>query len=278
MQSNLTGTLRRASRKTKAVIAAGVIVIGGAIGSTVAFTGAGAATTTPGAVTPVGTSEFTVCAKDSNGDPVRIYAKKAGCSAGYHANRWEAQGTPGTPGKDGKDGTNGTNGTDGKNAIESLTQIPATTTPVTLHNVGGSIRAGVTDLGATVLPDAGAYDVKVLATFFRKVNTSSNPEWANKQTYGTLVVWTGNSINADFSNDTTVGGVLIPKVNSTTLTIDPSANLSATITTTAPDTPVHVGVFAYDDDSSSTGTTGQPGEGTFSAALQSASFEQLNVG
>lgn len=261
MHVNIRAAISGASRTTKTVVAVAIGAVVAA-GGTIA---AGAATAHPGAVTPVGTSEFTMCAKDSNNVPVRIYNKNAGCSSGYHKLTWEAQGTPG------KDGANGA---DGRNAIESLTKIPASATPVTLHNVGGSIRSGVTDLGATALETPGTYDIKVLATFFRKVNTSSNPEWASKQTYGTLVVWTGDSINADFSNDTTVGGVLIPKVNSTTLTIDPTADMSATITTTTPDEPVHVGVFAYNDDSSSTGT----GEGVFSAALQAASFEELNVG
>ena len=188
-------------------------------------------------------------------------------------------GATGPQGDTGATGPQGPAGTDGKNAIESLTSFPAADigTPVTLHNVGGSIRAGVTDLGSVTL-DAGTYDAKVLATFYRKVNTSSAPEWQTKETYGTLVLWTGDTINADFSNDTTQGGVLIPKVQSSTLTIDPGAGIDATIKIAADNTPVHVGVFAYNDDSSSTGTAGQPGEGTFSAVLQAASFEQLNVG
>lgn len=264
---NIRNSRGRISRKITAIAAGTVIAVVGGVGALTYEQSAGAAQTVASSVVHPGTStsptgEYTICAKDSNNVPVRVYSKSAGCSTGYHAVKWDG----------------GKKGDKGDPAIVSLTKIPATTTPVVLHNVGGSIRTGVTDLGATVLPDAGTYDVKALATFFRKVNTSSNPEWASKQTYGTLVLWTGDSINADFSNDTTVGGILIPKVNSTTLTIDPTADMSATITTDAPDTPVHMGVFAYNDDSSSTGTTGQPGEGVFSAALQSASFEELNVG
>jgi len=248
--------LKKIGKRGGVIIAASAVAI--AVGGY-----ALAATAHPNAVTPAGTSEFTVCAKNSNNVPVRIYNKNAGCSTGYHKLTWEAQGQKGDPGKD---------------AIQSLTAFPAGTlnTPVVLSHVGGSIRTGVTDLGNVTL-NAGTYDAKVLSTFYRKVNTSSDPAFTNIETYGTLVIWTGPAILPDFSNDTTLGGVLIPKVNSTTLTIDPGANLDATIKIAADNTPVHVGVFAYNDNSGSAGTTGQPGAGDFSAVLQSATFALLNV-
>jgi hypothetical protein len=284
---------------------AGIIVlaVGATVGGSVSVAGAAstsspAATVKPAQVTPPGTQEFTACTRIDDRNPVKLYAGRASCvGSAYETDRWGAQGPKGDTGPAGPQGAKGDTGpagpvgpagpkgdtgpagADGQDAIESLTSFPAASlnTPVGLHNVGGSIRTGVTDLGHVTL-NAGTYDAKVLATFYRKVNTSSLPEWVSKQTYGTLVVWTGPAILSDFSNDTTLGGVLIPKVNSTTLTIDPGADFDATIKIAADATEVHVGVFAYNDDSSSTGTTGQPGEGTFSAVVQSATFEKLNIG
>jgi len=237
--------------KIKAIGSLAALAVVGA-GTTIGLSGAANATAKPATVAPPASSNYTVCAKDDNNVPVRIYNAVAGCSTGYHAVRWSTA-QPKT----------------------QVNSIPAAG-PTVLTNVGGSIRTGVTKLGSTTL-DAGTYDAKVLATFFRKANTSSDPAFANIQTYGTLVVWTGDSIAPDFSNDLTVGGVLIPKVNSTTLTIDPTANLDSQLQIPADGTQVNVGVFAYDDNSGSEGTTGQPGAGDFSAALQSATFTKLNV-
>lgn len=238
------------------VITAGAI-IGGAMAAG-ASTGnstpaASSSVAKPGAVTPPGSTQDTICAKNSNNVPVRIYPNPAGCSAGYHEVRWYS-------------------------GLDQITSFPASAlnTPTVLHNVGGSIRTGVTDLGRVTL-NKGTYDAKIMATFFRKVNTSSDPAFANIQTYGTLVMWQGPAILPDFSNDLTAGGILIPKVNSTTLTVDPTGQIDQTFQVANNNTEIHVGVFAYDDNSGSEGTTGQPGEGDFSAALQSATFELKNV-
>ena len=242
------------SKKAVFTTVASLAILGAVIGTSVVADAQSrpAAKATPAAAAPVAPGNYTVCAKDDNNVPVRIYSSIAGCSTGYHAVRWST--------------------VQPKDQVVSMAPVG----PTVLHNVGGSIRTGVTDLGSVTL-DAGTYNAQVLATFFRKVNTSTDPAFANIQTYGTLVVWTGDAIQPDFSNDLTVGGVLIPKVNSTTLTIDPSANLVSTLKIADDGTPVHIGVFAYDDNSGSEGTTGQPGEGDFSAALQSATFTKLNV-
>lgn len=193
-----------------------------------------------------------------------------------------APGAEGAKGDTGAKGDKGDTGAAGQNAIAAICQLSADKldTPVVLHNVGGSIRAGVTDLGAASCA-AGTYDARVLGTLFRKVNTSQDAESGGVpfETYGTLVVWTGDEgIDADFGNVVgTMGGVLIPRVNSATLTVDPGVQLDNQFTLPT-DTDVHVGVFAYNDDSGSFGTTGQPGAGDFSAVLQGAAFEKLTVG
>jgi hypothetical protein len=253
---NIRAALGGVSRKAKATAVAGTLVIAAGIGGFAYTEAAGAApqhpaasVAKPGAVTPAGSTQDTICAKDSNNVPVRAYPFLAGCAKGYHPVRWYS-------------------------GLDQITSFPAAdlNTQTVLHNIGGSIRTGATDLGSVTL-NKGVYDAKVLATFYRKVNTSSDPEWAGKQTYMTLVVVVGDSINPDFSNDYTAGGILLPIVHSTTLTVDPTGQIDQTISIPANNTPVHVMAFGYNDDSSSTGTAGQPGAGDISALLQTATFE-----
>ena len=99
--------------------------------------------------------------------------------------------------------------------------------------------------------------------------------FAGKQVYGTMVLVVGDSIAPDFGNDVTDGGHLIPQAKSDTLTIDPTTQLSTFLTIPAGGSDVHGMFFAYDDDSSSTGTTGQPGAGAVHAAIQSAQFRNV---
>lgn len=153
----------------------------------------------------------------------------------------------------------------------TVSSIPAA--PVTLHNVGGSIRTGATDAGSVHLA-AGTYDARVLGNF-TGLNNTDDTAFAGKQVYGTMVLVIGDAINTDFSNDITDGGHLIPQAASQTLTIDPTTQLSTFVTIPAGGSDVHVMFFAYDDDSSSTGTTGQPGADAIHAAIQSAQFRNV---
>lgn len=136
----------------------------------------------------------------------------------------------------------------------------------TLTTVGGSIRSGATDFGSVTLP-AGTYDTRVIGGF---TGFNNSDTWlpANVFLTGTLVVVKGATIAADFSNDVTAGGVLIPKSNSATLTQDPTVAISTFLVLAAP-TDVHVKLFAYASDSSSTGS------GHVQANVQSAQFRKV---
>ncbi|HEX3647017.1 MAG TPA: hypothetical protein VHV49_01240 [Pseudonocardiaceae bacterium] len=160
----------------------------------------------------------------------------------------------------------------------TVSNIPASTQPIALHNVGGTIvnadpTKGATDAGSVRLA-AGTYDMRVLGNFIG-LNNNDDSAFAGIQTFGTMVVWTGDTIAPDFGNVlATGGGVLIPKANSATLTIDPTDSLSQFVTLSAA-ADVHVGFFAYDDNSGSAGTTGQPGAGAVTAVIQSAVFRSV---
>jgi hypothetical protein len=143
---------------------------------------------------------------------------------------------------------------------------------VTLGHVGGSIRTGATDAGSVQLP-AGTYDTRVLGNFFG-LNNADDAAFAGHQLFGTMVLVKGDAIAPDFSHDITDGGHLIDQANSATLTVDPTTQVSTFLTLAAP-TAVHVEFFAALDDSSSTGTTGQPGAGAVTATIQSAQFRSV---
>lgn len=146
----------------------------------------------------------------------------------------------------------------------TLYTIPASTH--TLATVGGSIRTGATDFGSVTLP-AGTYDTRVIGGF---TGFNNNDTWEPSNIFltGTLVVVKGATIASDFSNDVTAGGVIIPKSNSTTLTQDPTVAISTFLVLAAP-TNVHLKMFAYASDSSSTGS------GHVSANIQSAQFRSV---
>jgi hypothetical protein len=140
----------------------------------------------------------------------------------------------------------------------------------TLTQVGGSIRAaspaGATDFGSVTLP-AGTYDARVIGGF---TGFNNNDTWLPTGVFltGTMTVVKGATINADFTNNVTAGGVLIPKSDSTTLTQDPTLSIS-TFLVLDTETEVHVKLFAYASNS------GTAGSGQVKANVQSAQFRKV---
>ncbi|MFF5078219.1 hypothetical protein ACFY36_14300 [Actinoplanes sp. NPDC000266] len=136
----------------------------------------------------------------------------------------------------------------------------------TLTNVGGSIRAGATDFGSVNLP-AGTYDARVIGGF---TGFNNNDTWLPQGVFltGTMTVVKGATINSDFTNNVTAGGVMIPKSDSATLTQDPTLSISTFLVLDAP-TEVHVKLFAYASNS------GTAGSGQVKANVQSAQFRKV---
>jgi hypothetical protein len=136
----------------------------------------------------------------------------------------------------------------------------------TLAQVGGSIRAGATDFGSVNLP-AGTYDARVIGGF---TGFNNNDTWLPSGVFltGTMTVVKGATINSDFTNNITAGGVMIPKSDSTTLTQDPTLAISTFLVLDAP-TEVHVKLFAYASNS------GTAGSGQVKANVQSAQFRKV---
>jgi hypothetical protein len=134
-------------------------------------------------------------------------------------------------------------------------------------DVGGSIRTRATDFGSVSLA-AGTYDTRVIAGWTGLNN--GNKDCTTDATFltGTLVVVKGDSIAADFSNDVTAGGVIVPESNSETLTQDPTAAINTYLTLTET-TNVHVQLFAYASDSS------QSCSGVLKGNVQSAQFVKV---
>lgn len=134
-------------------------------------------------------------------------------------------------------------------------------------DVGGSIRSRATDFGSVTLP-AGTWDARVLGGW-TGLNNVNNTVASGVSLTGTMVLVKGDTIAADFSNDVTAGGVVIPRSSSNTLTQDPTASISTILVLDAP-TEVHVKMFAYASDSS------QAGSGELEANLQGAQFVKLS--
>jgi len=140
----------------------------------------------------------------------------------------------------------------------------------TLTQVGGSIRAaspaGATDFGSVNLP-AGTYDARVIGGF---TGFNNNDTWLPSGVFltGTMTVVKGATINSDFTNNVTAGGVMIPKSDSTTLTQDPTLAISTFLILDAP-TEVHIKLFAYASNS------GTAGSGQVKANVQSAQFRKV---
>lgn len=147
---------------------------------------------------------------------------------------------------------------------ETMYTIPASNG--TLANVGGSIRTRATDFGSVTLP-AGTYDTRVIGGF---TGFNTNDTWLPSGIFltGTLTVVKGNEINSTFTNNVTAGGTVIPKSNSTTLTQDPTLSISTFLVLTEA-TSVHIKMFAYASDSSTTGS------GQVKANVQSAQFRKV---
>ncbi|WP_433379992.1 hypothetical protein ACQPZX_14480 [Actinoplanes sp. CA-142083] len=136
----------------------------------------------------------------------------------------------------------------------------------TLTQVGGSIRAGATDFGSVNLP-AGTYDARVIGGF---TGFNNNDTWLPSGVFltGTMTVVKGATINSDFTNNVTAGGVMIPKSDSATLTQDPTLAISTFLVLDAP-TEVHIKMFAYASNS------GTAGSGQVKANVQSAQFRKV---
>lgn len=150
----------------------------------------------------------------------------------------------------------------------ACTPTLSTITPSTrtLTNVGGSIRTRATDFGSVTLP-AGTYDTRVIGGF-TGLNNNDTYLPAGVFLTGTLTVVKGATINSDFTNNVTAGGVIIPKSNSSTLTQDPTLAISTFLVLTST-TDVHVQLFAYASDS------GTAGSGQLKANVQSAQFRKV---
>lgn len=146
----------------------------------------------------------------------------------------------------------------------ALVSIPKSTK--TLTNVGGSIRTGATDFGSITLP-RGVYDTRVIGGFTGLNNTDT---WLPSGVFltGTLIVVKGDTIDADFGNDVTAGGVILPKSDSATLTQDPTVEVSTFLVLNTA-TRVHVQLFAYASNS------GTAGSGQVKANVQSAQFRRV---
>jgi hypothetical protein len=171
------------------------------------------------------------------------------------------------------------------------TLIRATTVPtevngaVTLTQIGGTIRTGVTKLTNAVTLQPGSYQVTASGVFGRDAHTGVQGATGVPNTYGTLVIW------EDLNNDGLYDWSATPSENAgtaqtgaiprmaidTTSTIEASADLTSVITVTQPDTTVYLGGFGYNDDTSGYGTTPGPGAGDFSV-VPSMTIQKLNVG
>lgn len=146
----------------------------------------------------------------------------------------------------------------------TVASIPAATK--TLTHVGGSIRTGATDFGHITLA-AGTYDARVIGGW-TGLNNLNNTVPDGVSLTGTMVVVKGDTINADFTNDVTAGGIAIPRSTSDTLTQDPTAAISTFLVLTE-STEVHVQLFAYASNS------GTAGSGEVKANVQSAQFRRV---
>lgn len=162
------------------------------------------------------------------------------------------------------DSTPPTQGSGSPSCTSTISTIAPSTRTIT--NVGGSIRTRATDFGSVTLP-AGTYDARVIGGF---TGATSNDTWYPNDAFltGTLVLVKGADIAADFSNDVTAGGMVIPKSQSATLTQDPTLSIS-TFLVLAQSTDVHVKLFAYESNS------GTAGSGQLQGNIQSAQFRKL---
>ena len=174
---------------------------------------------------------------------------------------------------------------------QDATVIHATLVPtavqgaVTLKQVGGTIRTGVTTLTEPVTLQPGTYQVTASGVFQRAAHTGMQGAAGVPNTFGTLVIW--EDLNNDgfydwaanpSENAGTIQTGAIPRMAiDTSSTIEAGANQTSVITITQPDTQVYLGGFGYNDDTSGYGTAGGPGAGDFSV-VPSMTIQKLNVG
>jgi hypothetical protein len=156
---------------------------------------------------------------------------------------------------------------------------------VPLKQIGGAIRTGITPLTQAVTLQPGTYQVTASGVFHRAAGTGLSTDATVPDTYGTLVIWEdlngdglydGNSTPSENAGTAQTGA--IPRMAvATTSTIDASANQTAVITVTQPDTKVYLGGFGDNDDTSDYGTAGAAGAGDFSV-VPSMTIQKVNVG
>jgi hypothetical protein len=151
-----------------------------------------------------------------------------------------------------------------------------------LTHVGGKIGdpGFATPLTSEVTLPAGTYQYTLYADFSREAGTGSdNP--AGNSTYGSAFLWA--DVDGNTSYDWKTGESLGGTVQTGAVPVDPTGSIEQpangtgifTLTTA---TKVQVGGFAYNTNTGSYGTTGQPGAGDFSFLGATASFVKLNVG
>jgi hypothetical protein len=133
--------------------------------------------------------------------------------------------------------------------------------------VGGSIRTRATEFASITLP-AGTWDARVLGGF-TGLNNVNNTVPAGVSLTGTMIVQKGETMGDDFQNNVTVGGIVIPRAQSNTLTQDPTAQLTTYITLPT-ETKLYLKFFAYASDSSTAGS------GELQANLQGATFVKVS--
>lgn len=200
---------------------------------------------------------------DSKG-PKGAYCFTLGAPAG----KTGPAGPAGVAGPAGAPGATGPAGPKGDPGADAPAPVVKTITGGTKTlDVGGSIRTRSTDFGSVTLA-AGTYDARVIGGWTGLNNTTKACTTDNNFLTGTLAVVKGADIAADFSNDVTAGGVIIPEANSDTLTQDPTAAVNTYLTLTE-NTDVHVKLFAYASDSS------QSCSGVLKGNLQTAQFVKI---
>jgi hypothetical protein len=139
--------------------------------------------------------------------------------------------------------------------------------------VGGGFVARNTDMGEVTL-EPGTYDARVMAQFqgFNQTTDPTKPGYntvpADVKLTGTVVISLGDTVNPDFSNNISVGGIVVQDSASSTLTVETTGGPNTIFTITAA-TDVHVRVFAAASDSS------QAGSDQLKVALDSAVFRKL---
>jgi hypothetical protein len=149
-------------------------------------------------------------------------------------------------------------------AAPVVKQIPAVATKTL--DVGGSIRTRATTFAEITLP-AGTYSVSARGTFYG-LNNTNNTVPAGVFLTGTMLIQKGADMGANFENNITVGGILVHRSASDTLTQDATAAITDTLVLTA-ETKLTVKFMGYASNSS------QAGSGELKASFQGATFVKI---